>query len=79
MRRHPTRPACPLYEWLRGENQFEAKRGRTPNYAGSADSPLTRHSERRRPRRTQAPLRWHEVPKQQRYVSYCEIVRISPF
>jgi hypothetical protein len=23
----------PLSEWLRGENQFEAKRGRTPNFA----------------------------------------------
>ena len=27
---------------------------------------------------TQALLRWHEVPKQQTYVSYCDIVRISP-
>jgi hypothetical protein len=23
----------PLSEWLRGENQFEAKRGRTPNFS----------------------------------------------
>jgi predicted phage terminase large subunit-like protein len=27
---------------------------------------------------TQALLRWHEVPKQQTYVSYCDIVQISP-
>jgi predicted phage terminase large subunit-like protein len=27
---------------------------------------------------TQALLRWHEVPKQHTYVSYCDIVRISP-
>ncbi len=26
----------PLAEWLRGENQFEAKRGRTPNFARAA-------------------------------------------
>ncbi len=28
---------------------------------------------------TQALLRWHEVPKQQTYVAYCDIVQISPF
>jgi predicted phage terminase large subunit-like protein len=27
---------------------------------------------------TQVLLRWHEVPKQQTYVSYFEIVQISP-
>jgi predicted phage terminase large subunit-like protein len=27
---------------------------------------------------TQALLRWHEVPKQQTYVAYCDIVQISP-
>jgi len=27
---------------------------------------------------TQALRRWHEVPKQQTYVSYCAIVQISP-
>jgi hypothetical protein len=27
---------------------------------------------------TQALLRRHEVPKQQTYISYCDIVQISP-
>lgn len=27
---------------------------------------------------TPALLRWHEVPKQQTYVSYCDLVQISP-
>jgi hypothetical protein len=26
---------------------------------------------------TEALLRWHEVPKQETYVSYCDIVQIS--
>jgi hypothetical protein len=27
---------------------------------------------------TQVLLRWHEVPKQPTYISYCDIVQISP-